>query len=164
MRFYLLLMLLAIASPVCADDMKSKKIMGKPGVSASFVDKEIIHLAVGENKRIDLAIHYSADAVTYELQATHGLDVVDLKQSYIREDVTPGVLIIPLEIKADQSGRYYLHVHLVTSSTDGQTKGVLSKIISSEPEINETVQKKNINPKKFKIFPVVETIKDANDE
>jgi hypothetical protein len=164
MKLYLLLMVILIAIPVCASDIESKKIIGKPGVPASFADRDIIQLAIGESRRVDLAVHYFADAISYELQTTDGLDLVDLKQSYIRDDVTPNTLIIPVEIKVNRSGRYYLHVRIFTSTDNEKMQGVLSKIISSESPINEVVQKKSAIPNKFKILPVVETIKDANDE
>jgi hypothetical protein len=164
MKFYALIILILIVNSVCASDVASKKIIGKPGVPAYFSDKEIINLAVGETRRIDLPINYSADLISYELQATDGLDVRDLKQSFIREDVVPHSLVIPLEINVNQPGRYYLHLRITTSTQGVETKGVLSKIISSESGANESVQKKNVTSKQFRILPVVETVKDAEDE
>jgi hypothetical protein len=164
MKIYALIILMLIVNSVCATDVASNKIIGKPGIPAYFLDNDIINLAVGETRRIDLAINYSSDLISYEVQTTDGLDVRDLKQSFIREDTLPHSLIIPLEIKVDQPGRYYLHLRITTSTQGVETKGVLSKIISSEAEINEAVQKKSMAPNKFKILPVVETIKDVNDE
>jgi hypothetical protein len=164
MKFYALIILMLIVNSVCASDVASKKLMGKPGVAAYFLDNDIINLAVGETRRIDLRINYSADLISYELQATDGLDVTDLKQSFIREDTLPHSLVIPLEIKVYQPGRYYLHLRITTSTQGVETKGVLSKIILSESGVNEPVQKKNVTPKQFRILPVVETVKDADDE
>jgi hypothetical protein len=149
MKFYASLLLSLMASMTFAN---------KPGINASFVEKEIINLAVGQNQSLDLKINYSADSIHYELQPEAGLDVVDLKQSVTRDNQ----LIIPLEIKVNQPGRYYLHLRITSVNQGVETKGVLSRIISSEAD--EVVQKKNVVPNKLRIMPVVETVKDAPHE
>lgn len=151
MKLYISILLCLITNLVYA---------GKPGINASFAEKEIVNLVVGQNQSLDLKINYSADAISYELLSDTGLDVIDLKQSTTKDNQ----LIIPLEIKVNQPGRYYLHLRITTLNQGVETSGVLSRIISSESDVAEPVQKKNLTPNKLRIMPVVETVKDASHE
>lgn len=163
MKYITLLIFLFLASISVADSSSSKRYVGKPRLDAFFMDTDIIRIIPGQLRTTDIKIHSSAETLDYVIYSSDGLFIKELSQ-LSPYNATEGILSIPVQMSVNQQGRFYIHVQLVTVKDGIETKGVISKIVSSETEINERTLKKNTSSKKIHLLPASETIKKKIDE
>lgn len=165
MKLWIILFALLWANISFAEPLAHKKSVGKPGVDAFFLDTDVIRLISGQSQTVDIKIKYTADVIDYLVYASDGLTLQELTQSpEITGDNLKGILSIPLQISVNQEGRFYIHIQ-ITAQKDGiETKGVISKVVSSEPIEQVQAMKKQSQPNKIQILPSTETIKKKTDE
>lgn len=83
----------------------------------------------------------SAKILDYVIYSSNGLFLKALDQSS-PYNATESILSIPVQMSVSQQGRFYIHVELTTVKDGIETKGVISKVVSSETDINERILKK----------------------
>jgi hypothetical protein len=159
---YQVMFLLLLANIAIADLSTHEQSIGKPRVDAFFMDTDVIRIKPGQLQSVDIKIRYSSETINYVLYSSDGLILKELVQSL--DAVEEGVLIIPVQISVSQQGRFYIHVQLTTEKDGIETKGVISKIVSSEEIDSVQRMKKQSLPNNLQILPSIETIKKKTDE
>lgn len=150
-----------------AAESVEKKSIGKPRINAFFMDTDVIQLLPGETKTLDIKIQVesdsldNADSINYEIYSSEGLQ---LEQLSLSDKTRNGELIIPIKIKVDQQGRFYIHVQLVSVKDGVETRGVISRVVSSESSEESQMLKKQTSSGEIRLLPAVETIKKASNE
>ncbi|MBK8186403.1 MAG: hypothetical protein IPK77_03700 [Cellvibrio sp.] len=163
MKYLMLLIMLLLATISVADSSSPKHSVGKPRVEAFFMDRDIIRIVQGQLHTANIKIHSSAKILDYVIYSSNGLFLKALDQSS-PYNATESILSIPVQMSVSQQGRFYIHVELTTVKDGIETKGVISKVVSSETDINERILKKNTSSKKIHLLPASETIKKKIDE
>jgi hypothetical protein len=155
--------LLLLTNLSMADSSIHKQSVGKPRVDAFFMDTDVIRIIPGQLHSIDIKIHYSAETIDYVIYSSDGLLLKELAQAS-QKDAAEGALIIPVQMSVSQQGRFYIHVQLTTKKDGIETKGVISKIVSSEEIDSVQGMKKQLQSNNLQILPSTETIKTKADE
>jgi len=158
------LLLLMLASFSFADQTTYKKSPGKPRAAAVFLDSDIIRLLPHQIIVTDIKIKYTADTISYRVYATDGLILTELGSSTEVDDKKNRILSVPVKLTVDAEGRFYIHIEIATQKEGVETKGVISKVVSSEPYSTTRMMNKNTLSNKIQILPSTETIKKKNDE
>jgi len=157
------LLLLLITSPyLLALDSVSKKSK-KPGVDIFFLDSNIIQLVPNKTETLEIKLQFTAESIDYVLTGSAGLEIQDLKQSSIIIDpeTQNKILSIPLELRADAVGRYYLHIQFTSLNKGVELQTVMSKIVSTEIA-RPVLLKKPLNA--VHVLPSSETIIKSKDK
>ncbi len=164
MKHWVLLSCLFLSHLSIADLPVYKKSIGKPRVDAYLMDSSVIRVLPDQLHAVDIKIKYSADTLGYVLYASDGLIINETPSSADGDDDSGGILTIPVQIKVNRQGRFYIHIELTTEKDGVQTKGIISQVVSSEStDKAQTVQQKS-QLGSIKILPSIETIKNNTNE
>lgn len=165
MKQWMIGFMLVLANLSFADQVVYKKSLGKPRVNAVFMDSDIIRLLPNQSQTIDIKIQYTAEAISYLVFATDGLTLDENQPSIeVIDKAQNGVLSIPVQISVNKEGRFYIHIQITTQQDGVETKGVISKVVSSEIIKTVEAMKKASQSNQIHILPATETIKKKTDE
>lgn len=166
MKYWVIVFFLLLTTNLSmADPSIHKQSVGKPRVDAFFMDTDVIRLLPNQPQTIAIKIKYTAGAISYLVFATDGLMLKEIQSSIeVIDKAQNGVLSIPVQISVNQEGRFYIHVQITTQQDGVETKGVISKVVSSEIIKTVEAMKKTSRSNPIHILPATETIKKKTDE
>lgn len=132
----------------------------KPGAAIKLSSNSIVFINANELTQIELMLDVkeSSGSLNIELSPTNGLDIVETQMYQSINLGSSAAIKIPVKLRANTNGRYYLNIHASVNNNDLFSTRNLAVIVQVGAEIEKSPQLKKITNDNVISLPAQETI------
>lgn len=132
----------------------------KPGAAVKLISSPIISINANELVQIELLLDVkeSSGTLSLEFSPTNGLSLLDtnaLQNFHFSQATT---INIPVKVRANSNGRYYLNIHVSIDNGDSLSTRNLALIVQVGAEVEKSTQLKKMSNENVISMPAQETI------
>jgi len=132
----------------------------KPGAAIKLSSSSIVFVNANELTQIDLLLDVkeSSGSLNIELSATTGMEIVETQMQQSINLGASSVIKIPVKLRANVNGRYYLNIHASVNNNDLPSARNLAVIVQVGAETEKSPPLKKITNDSVISLPAQETI------